>query len=270
MSARATILDVSVFTLGGTSYLASFKDAEYRVRNTTDDGKPAVRPGASAQNVKREASLRATLLNPISDPAKVTNLHLSEMTVGGAAMLANVRGGSFQGTMQHDEGAGVADGWKFPNFVGKDYTADLELAVPATFEATLDAAVHGDGTGLPVTYDMVLNGVNIEVPMMITDYTHLFAERAIQVIRASLTGRSPDSGNYPTAPTSTTSILEKAFNVPQTALAMALTSKAGAGLGRARTGNFLFSGFRFDHNDSQVVKVTYDFVAQGAVASVST
>lgn len=271
MSARSTILDVSVFTIGGTDFLGSYKDAEYRVNVAEDDGKPASRAGASAQPVKRSAVLRTTAMSVISAPAKVTNLHLDALSVGGVAMKANVRGGSFSGTMQHDEGSGDDDEWAFPNFVGKDYGANLQLAVPATFDATIEALLHAaDADGLDVVFIVTLNGVAIEVPMLITDCAHLFREGAIQMLDATLAGRSPDSGNYPTAPTGTTTILEKAFNAPQTALAVALTNKAGIGLGRARTGNFLFSSFGFDFNDQAVVKTTYEFASQGAVTSAIT
>jgi len=269
MSARATILDLSAFTIGGTSQLATIRDVAYSVTPEHVEGKPIVRMGGSAQPVKRSATVSTPLMTVVSDPTKVTNLNISAFSIGGVDTLANLIGGSFSGSFSLAEGKGVADEWAYPHVVGKDYAATIRIGVPATIAMGIPTAVHAATTAsLPMVFTITISSVAVTLPMLIANYRHLFTENDIQVLEVELVGRSPDTGTYPTAPTGTTTLLEKALNAPGTALAFVLTSKAAGGV--SYTGNFVYSSFSFDFNQSSIIATQYEFASVGAIAAAST
>jgi hypothetical protein len=118
-----------------------------------------------------------------------------------------------------------------------------------------------------VTFTLIYNGVTYAIPMLIQEVS-LVAERdGIQDINIKLEGRAPDTGAYPTTPTSTTGLLNKALNDYNTAVAVSfqsITSTNGVNV----SGNFKFQSASFEIADEQIVPVSYQFRSEGAVTIV--
>ncbi len=265
MPAKATLVDMSLYTIGGASQLAFIRDAMLRTNIDQVDGRPITRLGKSAQAVKRSATLETTLMSTVSAPTKVTNLDVSALTIGGTSYNADLRGGSFAGQFTLAEGSGVVDFWKYPVVVDKDYTANVKIGVASTAATAIAVAMYGAASALALVFSITINGIPITLPMLGTEFSHAFTDGDVQIWDVALQGRSPDTGAYPTAPTLASTLLEKAFNDPGTALAVAMTSKSVGGL--AYAGNFIYSGFSFDFNDASLVNTQYTFASQGAVTA---
>ena len=90
----------------------------------------------------------------------------------------------------------------------------------------------------------------------------------VQRLEISFVGQDPGSSDYPAAPTGTTSILEKALNAAQTAVAIVWTTQVAGGA--AYTGNALYSSFAFSINQGRVVRNQYSFVGVGAPGIAAT
>ena len=262
MSARTTIVDVSAFSLEGTSYLTSWKGASLAFQVETADGKPISRRGGSAQATKRSATLSVDLMSTVSGATKVNNLDLSEVLLGALDVTDDVRSLGLSVEVVHAEGSGVGDGWKYPNAVGLNLSATMTLAVRSTAIAVPDL-LTGSVADLDVVLDFTLNGANLEIPMLITGMTHQFSENEIQTWELTLEGKSPDSGNFPTVPTGSTSLLEKAINAPGTPLTLVLTDKATTGT--TYGGEFIFTSASFTVEDNSLVPISYEFASQGPV-----
>ncbi len=261
--------DLSVFTIGGTDYLSTARDIMYRLTNDTVDGKILKVLGRQAQVVKRGIELQTGQFTNFSTPVRVANLDISAFTIDAIDYKAKLLGGSFNISLEHKEASGVADLWKFPIVTAKDFTARAELLIPASAAATNPARVFGaDAHSATVAnsqmvFSMTINGVAITLPMVVKSFEHRLNDGDYQRVGVELVGQGPDSGSYPTAPAGSTSLLEKAFNAPGTALAGVLTPKAGAGEGNSYAGNLIYQGVSFDFNDASLIVPSFSFVSQG-------
>jgi hypothetical protein len=91
---------------------------------------------------------------------------------------------------------------------------------------------------------------------------------ATQRYKITLNSRWATGANNPTAPTGTTSLLEKAFNAPGTALAIVATSRATNGI--SYSGNFVIESARVAINQADAIMTQYRFRSSGAVTATAT
>jgi hypothetical protein len=264
MSARATPLDMTVLSIGGVSQLPFFRSAKLLLDSDRVEGKSIVMSGGSKQQVKKFGVLTLDLMSTVSGSTRVANLDLTELLLGGLDLTDDLRSMSFNGTLTHAEGSGAGDAWKFPNFVGKEFTSQLSVAIPATSPKDLHAYITGATSAAEAALDFTLNSVNIEVPMLVTTVGLPYEENGIQMADISLEDRAVYGAVYPTVPTGTTSLLEKFFNAPQTGLTFAMTTKTGAA-GHVYGGTFLPKSFSFRIEDAALVVTSFELASQGAV-----
>jgi hypothetical protein len=177
------------------------------------------------------------------------------------------------------EVSGVADPFKWPQIFGKDYRLDCTLVIPAAgdsqspnFARAMGANLHdtdlNDQDLTRVTFTITIDGVTVTIPMQVASMTHTINQNQEQVISLSMNGVDPGTGAYPTAPTGTTSLLEKMFNAYNTVLACVLTT-AAAGAGQTYSGNFIFTDFGFSFNDSEIIMIDYTLASRGTIVSAN-
>jgi hypothetical protein len=156
-------------------------------------------------------------------------------------------------------------------YMGKrDFEGEIEMFLPVLVAGDLIIAAHDDDVeASDMTVMVSLNGVPVEIPMAM----HKFALKAdngdFQLLTAQVSGKAPDNlaTQYPTNPTGTSSLLEKAVNQPGTALAFAFTTHATEGV--ALTGNMVWAGFDFSiPQEGGVVKTNYSWESQGKITPV--
>jgi hypothetical protein len=261
--------DMSVFSIGGTSVLAVCRNVTYDLEFDKVDGSPVLVQGRQTQLMKRGGTIDTTLMSTISDGLRVNALDCSVFTIGGTDYLALLKSLRFNGALETEDSEGATGAWKWFQYKGKkDYTAEADLFLPITAAGALGVLAHGASrTALDLAISMTINSIPITVPMTAHKFTHMFDDGQFQMYKVALSGKAPDSlvTAYPTAPTGTTSLLEKAFNAPGTALAFALTSHATEGL--VYSGNMVYSKFNFEIADGQLISNTYGFQTQGAITA---
>lgn len=273
--------DLAVYSIGGTSYLGLIKGVSYEFSPTNADSSPITIMGTRRQTVKKSVKISSSHMSTSSGDSGlvVGNLHVSGLSIGGVSFISYLRGGSFSGSFTHREVSSVGDVWSETQIFGKDYRTEVTLTIPAAgdsqtpnFARSLMDELHdsdlNDQDLTRVVFEIVIDGVTITVPMIVASATHAINEKQEQLITLSLEGNAPTSGDFPTAPTGTTTLLEKAFNSYNTPLAVVLTTGA-AGSGEAYTGNVLFSGFSFGFNDAEINVIQYEFVSHGAFAAAN-
>lgn len=264
--------DLSVFTVGGSSQLAVLENVTYRTTVAKNEGRILKVVGGQAQAGRRSGRIEMTNMSTISGsaPTRVTAFELSAISLGGVDVIALINTLDFSGNMNLKDAAAAPEEWAWPQFMGKDYSARATLFIPATSGQAFSAAVHGARSGLAVTLTFTINGVAITLPMLITEAVHKTNVDDHQMYEVALEGRAPDSGSYPTAPTGTTSLLEKAFAAPGTALAFVITTKASPD-GVTYSGNMVYESFNFSiGQNGQLVKEQYTWAVRGTPTAATS
>lgn len=269
---RFTNVDIAVFDINSGDFLEFMSGVTYATNFDTEDGAPINVLGNSPCPVKQGATLSTPLMSNSSTSCRVSNLDVSAITLDGQSIAPFVRGGSFNGTLGHEEGSGIGDRWKLPIVVSKDFSISLDLVVPTASNPIAGVggfadSVHGnyaDIVNTSMVFSITINGIAVTLPTLVSGFEQSSERGAIQRVNMELMGKAPwDTSAYPTAPTGTTSLLEKALNDPKTPLAIELDF--GTGNNNNYSGNFVISGFNFGFNDSEIIKTQYDFASSGEI-----
>lgn len=267
---RVTTADVSVFSVGSVDLLALLKNARIVANIDQVDGKPFTRLGKSAHAVKKSLEISYSNFSTVSAPQRVTNINVTAFSYGGTDYIGTLRSGTFSGEFTHVEGSGIGDVFKSPYVTEKDYklSAELQLVDSATanwWQNNADELLGGNLTGVNITVSFTINSVAITMPMSISSAELVLDEGGLQTVRIECSGRSPDSGDYPTAPTGTTSLFEKALNAPKTALAYSITNAATSAYDVNLAGNCIIKSFSIGFQDGALVMEDYSYASQGTV-----
>jgi hypothetical protein len=261
--------DVSLYTLDGTSVLATYENVTLEVTEDQVDGSSIGRMGKTAQGVKLSGRIDTSLMSTFSTPDRVSHLDLSAMALGATSYLASLRRLRLSGSYEQKMRAGVGALNVRPQNVKKDYAASAEFDADDTVASAIMIAMASPTyANRNAVLGFTLNSIAYTFPMRMQKAGVRVQRDDLQLVTLDLAGRSPDSGAYPTAPVGTTSLLEKAINVPETAIAFAFTSKAAGGV--AMSGSCIFSSFDIEINDGELVRSQYSFNTTGAWTVAAT
>lgn len=266
MSARATQLDVSVLTVNSVDYTNLVNTVTLTKNVATAEGQAITRKYNNPQAVKNSWNLSFTARNTKVAPARVTNLDLTAHSIGGTAHVANTESLTINVNAVHAMGDACEDGHAFPVYTGSTIDGSAVLKVP-TGSVPLMAALDSPGDA-DLAFTFTLNGVTVTFPIIVTSVAHNASVGQVQTVNVSFVGQDPLTGDHPSAPTGTTTILEKVLNAPQTALAIAFTSKASGGV--AYTGNALIQSYSVNISNSAVVEESMTWAGVGALTDAAT
>lgn len=260
-------VDVSVFSIGGNSLLGYFENAELTINSQDRDGSVVTRRGRSPVPTKRNASLSVPLFSGTAGDF-VSHLDVSAFTLGGVDLSDYLRGGSLNITNGFAESSAVGDLWQVPQWVSKDITATVEIDLPDAANHAVTALMDNAVSDLDIALSITINSVMITVPMLISTFTWSTSSTELQRVTLNLKGQDPLTGDYPTAPTGTTSLLEKALNAAGTALAVSVTEKSANGYNYAF--NSVIESASFSWNDGELIPINYTLLSTGAVTITTT
>ena len=261
--------DISVFSIGGASQLAFFDNVTLTTTNMTANTASVGAAGQRSSIMKSSATIDVNLRSisgTTSDAA--THLDLTSLAIG-ALTFTCFSSCALNISYATAPVPCVGSRYKLEDNTNLILAADVTVQAVSGTASTLmipfnNAAALSTSN---VTFTLIYNGVTYAIPMLIQEVS-LVAERdGVQDINIKLEGRAPDTGAYPTTPTSTTGLLNKALNDYNTALAVSfqsITSTNGVNV----SGNFKFQSASFEIADEQIVPVSYQFRSEGAVTIV--
>jgi hypothetical protein len=267
MAAKAITGDLSVFTVASVSQLAVLSDASILIDHETEDGSPLNVVYESDQIVGSSARLRASLMTTVSGSTKANNLDVAAFSVGGTDYLGWMDGGSLDVEWSHEEAKAVGDRWAYPVAVGKRVSMEGDLKVPATGGAGLALLMDGSTSDLDVDASFTINGTTVTFAALLKSLEHTFPKKGVQRHRVTLTGRAPDSGTFPAAPTGTTGIVAHFLN-SLAAQAFVLTSKVSGGA--TYSGNMLPLSYRLRWANNSILVAECEWASQGTVSISAT
>lgn len=268
---RQLVGDISVFTAGGTAILATASNVVAQVPVDLVEGRGVAYRGKNPQAVKQEVIISTTQYSNIDSCTRVANVDISLFEIGTVDFLTHLRGGSFRGSHQMEEIGGIANFWKYNMPTVPDYQADFLLNVPNSltnnavqdimgtfFNATIATAIAARN----LAWELTINSVAMAVPMICQNATWQGEDGRQQLVKFDMQGKDCNA-TYPTTPTGTTSILEKAFVAPGTPITIAFTPKsANSG---AFSGEFVFDTFGFSYQDASLIATDYSWRSHGPV-----
>lgn len=267
---RLSTQDMSVFSVNSVDLLALLKDCSIKTNFDIIDGKPITRMGKSAHQVKKGAVIDYTNFSTVSQPQRVTNINVTAMSIAGTDYIGTCRSGTFSGSYTHVEGSGIGDIWKAPYVTEKDYRFSGEFQVVDSATANIwqnnaDEIFANNLTSGNITLSFTINSITFTLPCSISSAEWKGAEGGLQTVSLELMGRSPDSGAYPTAPTGTTTLLEKALNAPGTALAFSSTNTSNVSYDVNIACNAIIQAFSIEFADAALVLEKYTWASTGTV-----
>ena len=251
--------DVGTLTIGGASFLAVFEDATWTCDPEFDDWQNPSRFRKGGQAMKNAAKL-AVRSKPIkTGQTRVSHFDLSALTLATQNLLPEMENWSFK--VQNPINVIPNSGEfmrRYQADPGGTFMADFGLQVADTSSVALALAVlleSDDPADLAAVLSLTLNSVAITVPGHLRRGSHAVQGRQ----KVSIGWESSDNGGtMPTAPTGTSTMLERACNAPKTALAFTFVSKAVAGL--SRTGYVLIESGEISGEPDKIVKEAWNFV----------
>jgi hypothetical protein len=261
--------DISVFSIGGSSQLAYFDNVTLTTTNMTANTASVGAAGQRSSIMKSSATIDVNLRSvsgTTSDAA--THLDLTSLAIG-ALTFTCFSSCALNISYATAPVPCVGSRYKLEDNTNLILTADITVQAVSGTASTLMIPFNSAAalSTSNVTFTLIYNAVTYAIPMLIQEVS-LVAERdGIQEINIKLEGRAPDTGAYPTTPTSTTGLLNKALNDYNTALAVSfqsITSTNGVNV----SGNFKFQSASFEIADEQIVPVAYQFKSEGAVTIV--
>jgi hypothetical protein len=250
MSLRKDALDVSIFTVGGVSFLGDTKTWDFAARITDDDCRVASDRYHSSQPVKKALEFTIERIPHVTGICQ-SNLHVSVYSVGGTSFLGELESGTININSDVEDGSGIADIWEFPNVLGTDF--ELQTNHFITSNADLfQAAIANNISEIQVTVIITLGPVSVTLPMTMTAANHRIEAGQIQM--QNVTFKSQGEPDAASGDAITLEILTgDAF------VAWAIDTDAGA-----YSGNAIITQTTINFNNAQLQTMEHTLANQGA------
>lgn len=264
--------NVGIFTAGGILLAGSGTNFTFEMMNEKADAGLVARLGKHNQPVKTEGKLSVTLNSVTSGSTRVSHTNCTAFSIGGTSYLGQLRSYSLSGSYEHRQQGGTGEKYKRQQVTAKDYQITVNLDVATTMSYTLMNFLAGsDFTGASKTVLITVNGVTVTIPMNLNQGTLAAQRYELQELALSFDGADPGSSAYPTLPTGTTTILEKALNTPTAELSFAFQNALSGDTGGFNgSGTAVFDSFSFKVNDGQLVEETYSFMTTGTITMAAS
>lgn len=272
MATRYAGLDLSLATVGGVALASAGYTVDLLVENDGQDAGLITRLGKNTQPVKQSGTLTVSLNSILSGSDRVSHLNVSAFTIGGTSYLNVLKSYNLSGSFDHEMQAGIGEKYAKPQVVAKDYAINASLNVENTDSFTLLGLMGGsDFSNIDQVVSATINSVAITVPMNIQSVGLALNRAALQELALSFVGADPGTGDYPTAPTGTTTILEKALNSATSEFAFAFQNVlSGNTNGVNVSGNCVFDSFTVETSDGNLVSETYTFKTYGTITTAAS
>jgi hypothetical protein len=262
MADRYSGKDVSIYTVAGATLASTGTTFSLDVENDTQEAGLITRLGENEQNVKANGVLAIERSGVISGANRVSHLNVTVFTIGGTDYIGVLNSYQLDGSFRHVMQSGMGEKWQKPQVESKHYKGSLVMDVDTGTALAFANMIGGaDFSNTDQAVSITIDGVAITIPMSLQKFGLVAGRYEKQAISLNFNGADPGSGAYPTAPTGTTTILEKAFNAPTSQMAFAFQNALSGNTGGiAASGLCVFQSFSVNSTDGDLVKENYSFL----------
>jgi len=272
MAQRYSGQDISIYTVDGIALAPLGTNFTFSLTDDVQDAGLISRLGKNSQPVKTSGELAIDLNSVITGSQRTSHINVTAFTIGGTSYLDELSSFSLSGSYDQVMQSGIGEKWTRPQVVAKDYQITVVLTL-STGDALILAAMM-DGANFAdsdQTVSITVNSVVITIPMNIFSYSLAAARYDLQKLTLQFNGADPGAGDYPTAPTSTSTIFQKALNAPTAEMAFSFQNALAANTGGINvSGTCVFKSFSFEVSDGNLVAENYTFATYGTVTVVAS
>lgn len=259
MPAVALSKDLSAFSVDTVDQKAALVGGSIEWENMTFDGTVITAAHVQPTKYARKCKVTGEFIETISGVVRATLKDVSAFTLGGNSFAGYLKSCTMNRTNAVVETMGDGTESSYPVFTRADTSISVELMIAAADFPDFMAAMDVDGQAaaeldVSVTSNSVaytISGVCTLVSLPIESGGMMKANLTIQ-----------GDANF-SAPSGTTTMLEKGFNAPQTVMALSVVTKATTGLTVA--GNFLPTSISYSIAEGQPTKTSITWESQGAI-----
>jgi hypothetical protein len=261
---RQYIGDISVLSAASIDLLGIFENVTLALTAAKTDVSLTNRITKSNQTTKKSGRISTRVMTTISDSLRVSHLNLTAMTLDGTNVLAYVRSMTFNGVFEHQMASGIGEMFEKPEVVQKGYTATVEIEADTdTIAAFATNAASTTGADSDMVLTFTINAIAYSFKMTMDEFEYGTERNGMQMATITLSSRDGDTGASPTAPTTSTVLLDKALNDPRTLVAYSFTGKSADSFNAA--GNMCWDSFGFTVTDGEVTYIDYAWRTNGAM-----
>lgn len=261
---------IGALSLASASQLEFFDAATFRIQSDVVRNDPITRTSQGNQRAKLQAFLEVDLMSTKSLPVRVSHLDLSALSLDAVDLLPYGLDNlelSVSYASQDVPSAGSL--WKVTQNVKKIVSGSIRTSVPdAGFGALFTDAGSSAEADARMVLTFTINSVTTTLALLLQEVSLENRMDDLQRFTATLASADPGTGDYPTAPTGTTSLMEKALNAFRSTIAFVFTSHSSEGF--TASGNALFDGFRITLQDGELVKSSISLRSTGGVTLATT
>jgi hypothetical protein len=253
--------------LAGVAIVGPGTNYTFELTNEKQDAGLTSRLGKHSQPTKCNGKLMVDLSSISSGSTRVSHVNVTAFTIGGTSYLDVLKDLTLSCTYDKVMQAGVGEKYGKPQVVAKDFQIAVNLDVDTGDAKTFfDMIAGADFSNVDQAVSFTLNSVVVTIPMNLNEGTLTAQRYSLQSLALAFDGADPGAGNYPTAPTGTTTILEKALNAATTEMAFSFQNALAANTGGiAASGTCVFDSVSIKIADGQLVEEQYGFATYGAV-----
>lgn len=269
--------DLTIWSIAGGSQLDYAPDVEFVVDADTDDGSSMTSGGERQEVTKKGGRFRTGLFSSVS-ASRVSNLDLSAFSIDSVDYIDHVRSGRFSFSVPNQETSSVGSLWKAPQPLPnrRAVSISVELQVPAASATANALRIMGaivaatDREDHIAATTITINSVSFTAPMTVKSVTFRTQRGDMLMVSVELVSRAPISGTFISSPSGTTSLIEKAINQSDTAIAYSFQPHDAAGFGAGFTGNMVVESFDFSIDDGRIVTTQFNYLTTGAITATNT
>lgn len=244
--------NLSVFTLGGTSYLADFENVSFEISSMMEEGKGGAQRHSNEVAVKREFKASCSLMRTVTS-VRQTELDLAALDLGAIDLLADVRTLTLNVNTVTQECSARADQYHTYQAVGTKFSGSGTLQVQDAATTDLVESMVGTLASLQTTLTIDLGGTTAELPVTLTKAGYTIERDGLYIIAFEFTQRG--------TPTSISGNTLLALILTGTALCAIVTTITTLG---NRSGSTLIESCTINLPEQGILKETYNFMGLGA------
>lgn len=259
MPAVAITKDLSSFSVDTVDQKAALVGGSIEWENMTFDGSVVTAGHVQPTKYGRKCRIVGDFIETPSGNVRATLKDVSAFTLGGNSFAGFLKSLTFSRTNQTVETMGDGTEASYPVFVRADTSITVDLMIAAADFPDFIAAMDVDGqAAAELDVSVTHNTVAYTISALVTGWTLGIENGGMQQVSLTLAG----DANF-SAPSGTSTMLEKAINAPASVMALSVATKSSNGLTVA--GNFLPTAMTYSIAEGQPTKTSLTWESQGAV-----
>lgn len=255
MANKKTNLDVSLYELGGVSFLEVVENCSFDTEVMTDLCRAVNERYGAEKAVKKEFKFSADILQHVADEC-ASGLTLSVFSFDGTSYLGEIESFDLDVSTDTQNGDGPTEVFRWPQAVGTDYNVSANKFIVSNVD-WMQAAIANNVTGVEVQIAFTVAGIAISLPMTLSSAKHNIQGDSLQMEEVSFKKRGT-----PDTVTGDSLLIE--ILTGDAYLTWAADSDAGS-----YGGNALITSAKLSVKNGALVKSSYEFSNQGAPSFVA-